>query len=296
VLGRLKRVEKLVNMKRVSIVLWLGVFGYFLRRTWLGFDNIGYVLANLAAFACLLAFAWIATAAIAAGFARAVPRLRGGWVPSTIGILQGLLFYVLILLFTKYVGIFAVASARAGVRESESSRTRTAYYSRVTFLFMKPRRGELLQLSAEGAAKVAPTFRHDLPTAMHCQPERGATCVRRLVALPGESVLIEGSRIRINGALLEEPYIRGERMQPVRALTLRSDEYLTARDDRSLAADKVDDTFIIAQAKQVGGRETFVLWPTARFGPPKQKHYNVPESAGTRINLNGPIARRFVYM
>ena len=79
-----------------------------------------------------------------------------------------------------------------------------------------PRRGDLVVLLAPGAARPV---------------------LKRVVGMPGERIFLEGTRVLVDGRLLEEPYVDARAaLEPLsdRGFTLGSSEYVVlgdARDD-----------------------------------------------------------------
>lgn len=93
--------------------------------------------------------------------------------------------------------------------------------------------------------------------------------IRRIVALPGETVQIADGAVYINGHPLEEDYCSGELIYggtAASALTLRSDEYFVMADNRSNNSDSRDSTIGPVPESDIIGKVWLRLKPFERFG------------------------------
>jgi signal peptidase I len=92
-----------------------------------------------------------------------------------------------------------------------------------------------------------------------------ADLIKRVIALPGETIEIRGNTVFIDGEPLEEPYleddVRTERMNPV---TVPEDEYFVMGDNRSRSQDS--RFFGTVSRDEVVGRAFVIIWPTSRWG------------------------------
>jgi len=103
--------------------------------------------------------------------------------------------------------------------------------------------------------------RGDVVLASH--PVRPGLCmIKRLAAMPGDAVVIDGDRCWVNGVLLGEGPT-GEAMPPAGSRTLGADEYLLlgdapdfSTDGRQLGAVRRDD---------IQARAWLVYWPPGRM-------------------------------
>ncbi len=80
--------------------------------------------------------------------------------------------------------------------------------------------------------------------------------VKRVIALPGETIAIRAGVVHINGQPLEEPYVRVQRRPwnyPERRL--ESDQYMIIGDNRSMGQDQHE--FGVIRAERVAGK---VIW------------------------------------
>lgn len=102
--------------------------------------------------------------------------------------------------------------------------------------------------------------------------------IKRIIALPGESVRIEQNKIYINDQLLGEDYIPqdyitypGAFLQRGETLGLGPDEYFVMGDNRLHSSDSRDWGFV--PDKNIIGKAWLRYWPPERFGILKEVQY-----------------------
>lgn len=96
--------------------------------------------------------------------------------------------------------------------------------------------------------------------------EIGKTLVKRLVGMPGETVVIDNTgRVYINGRELDEPYVKNQ-SNVSGEFEVPEGSYFFLGDNRSGSFDARawDDPYI--QGDNVEGKARFTLWPVANFG------------------------------
>lgn len=84
--------------------------------------------------------------------------------------------------------------------------------NRVAYLRAKPRRGDIVAIRLAGP---------------------GVVYVKRIIGLPGERLAVQDGQVFINGAPLDEPYVRHQRDWQLEEVTLGPTEYFVAGDNRS---------------------------------------------------------------
>ncbi len=93
--------------------------------------------------------------------------------------------------------------------------------------------------------------------------------VRRIVALPGETVQIRDGRLYINGELLEDDRI-SENIEAAGAaqmpLTLEKDEYFVLCDNTAYLSDSRDASLGMIRRDEMEGRAVFILSPLGHMG------------------------------
>lgn len=92
--------------------------------------------------------------------------------------------------------------------------------------------------------------------------------VKRIIGLPGESVVIEDARIYIEGALLEETYLKEEWLVGNDSYTFEIPEgsYLVLGDNRNNSKDARywENTYV--EADKILGEAVFRYWPFSSIG------------------------------
>ena len=92
----------------------------------------------------------------------------------------------------------------------------------------------------------------------------GATFVKRVVGLPGESVEVVGGRVMIDGRPLAEPYIAGPMSYSMAPVRLKRGQYFVLGDSRNASFDSHD--WGPAEDQELIGRVKFRPWPPNRVG------------------------------
>ncbi len=84
---------------------------------------------------------------------------------------------------------------------------------------------------------------------------RHVVYVKRVIALPGERLRIDGGQVFINGVPLDEPYVLYRAAWDVPEVTLMADEYYVIGDNRGMRA--ADHSFGRASASRILGSLLF---------------------------------------
>jgi signal peptidase I len=108
------------------------------------------------------------------------------------------------------------------------------FVNRLSFLWHAPRRGDVVAIRLAG------------PHVVY---------LKRIVALPGERLEIVHGQVLIDGAPLEEPYVRNRRPWDIPAVSLTSTEYYVIGDNRGMRAS--DHDFGRVDAARILGKVLF---------------------------------------
>lgn len=93
--------------------------------------------------------------------------------------------------------------------------------------------------------------------------------VKRLVALPGDSVAMSGGVLYVNDQAVEEPYITYPSMEEYPRRVLGDNEYMVMGDNRANSRDSRSAEVGPLTRDMIVGRAAFVLFPFSRLGPVK---------------------------
>lgn len=176
----------------------------------------------------------------------AVALSRPNTIPATTMWRKGVKTALPAVLVSLFINVFMV---QAMVVHGTSMKPNLAYDQRVIVdkvtysLIHGPRRGDVVVVY---------------------MPAERELLIKRVVALPGETVAVRDGRVSINGQPLKEPWAtcRGgldypPRQVPPGHVFVLGDNREVSRDSRFFGPVPVD---------QIGGRVTFVVWPLDRMG------------------------------
>jgi signal peptidase I len=89
--------------------------------------------------------------------------------------------------------------------------------------------------------------------------------IKRVIALPGDTLRVDEGRVYVNGWLLAEPYVpaRFRDVRSVSSLVLPPNSYYVMGDHRSISSDSRD--FGPVDRNFIYGKAAFVYWPTTKM-------------------------------
>lgn len=127
---------------------------------------------------------------------------------------------------------------------------------KITYKFRNPIPGEVVVFHA--------------PEAANCPVGTGCDFIKRILAVPGDTVEVKNDSIIVNGTALPEPYIPEEfetlagPYTKDRAITLDTDEYMTVGDNRPYSSDS--RAWGPTPKENIVGRAFFRYWPLDKAG------------------------------
>ena len=95
-------------------------------------------------------------------------------------------------------------------------------------------------------------------------PER--SYIKRVIALPGDTISIDHGQVRLNGMPLKEPYVPRRYRDPhsMAPLVIPPGEYFVMGDHRSISSDSRD--FGPVDRDLIYGKADFIYWPASNMG------------------------------
>ncbi len=171
---------------------------------------------------------------------------------SPFGFLFGWLLVILIILAAFFV-FYAVAGERVRVATNAMSPAVNTddmvLVNQIAYLLTDPGRGDIIR------------FRSSY--------EAGTDFIRRVIALPGETIQIMDGKVYVNGRELKESYVSGSMQYGGTAATpytLSRDEYYVMSDNRSNNFDSRDPTVGTVRKNSIYGRVWLRIQPWNQFG------------------------------
>ncbi len=110
-----------------------------------------------------------------------------------------------------------------------------------------------------------PIHRDDV-VVFHFPLDPAKSYIKRVIAVPGDTLRIDDGQVYVNGKALKEPYVpmrfRDDRSYPKTVLS--KNEYFVMGDHRLISSDSRD--FGPVNRNLIYGKATFVYWPTDDMG------------------------------
>ncbi len=132
----------------------------------------------------------------------------------------------------------------------------TVAVNHISYLLLRPKRGDIVQFTVSEESQGIST-------------ETKTVYLRRVIALPGETVQIMDGIVYINGRPLEEKYTSGLTTYggiAASQMTLNNDEYFVMADNRSNNFDSRDSTVGPIARDDILGRVWLRILPFEKFG------------------------------
>lgn len=108
-----------------------------------------------------------------------------------------------------------------------------------------------------------------------------ADYIKRVIAVPGETVVIENNQVSVNGHILSEPYLATptstETNENIFRRTMKPDEYFVMGDNREHSSDSRD--WGVVPRENIVGRAWLAVFPVSNFGFVDNSKVNIYESS-----------------
>jgi len=131
---------------------------------------------------------------------------------------------------------------------------------KVTYRFRQPERGEVIVFEAPGA--------------------NGEEFIKRIIALPGESIYLKGGKVYINAGQLIEPYLAGSIhtsastfLKEEKEIVVPEGHYLVMGDNRPASSDSRTWGFVAKD--KITGRAWIIYWPPPKVGLVARINYSI---------------------
>lgn len=134
---------------------------------------------------------------------------------------------------------------------------------KVSYRMRNPERGEVVVFHA--------------PEAANCPKGTGCDFIKRVIAVPGETVRLENSTFYVDGQPLAEAYIPDDfetlpgKFIDGRTVTMGPDEYFVVGDNRPFSSDA--RAWGPVQKSDIVGRAFFRYWPMSAIGVIRKAEY-----------------------
>ena len=103
--------------------------------------------------------------------------------------------------------------------------------------------------------------------------------IKRIIALPGDTVEIKGGAVYVNGSKLDEPYIKRPPGYTYNEQKIRSDNYFVLGDNRVNSNDS--HTGWLVPRQNIIGKVWLSIWPLDKWG--LVSHYHLQEQLATSM-------------
>ena len=150
---------------------------------------------------------------------------------------------------------------------------------KISYRLGEPQRGDVIVFHA--------------PPRAQCPEGTGCDYIKRIIALPGETVEVKNGKYYINGQLLEESYIPDSKetlpnaFVNGRVITLGPDEYFVSGDHRPNSSDS--RAWGPITSKEIVGRAFFRYWPLDSIAVIRSAEYPPEFASSDNLQLESAL-------
>lgn len=142
---------------------------------------------------------------------------------------------------------------------------------KVTYRFRQPRRGEIVVFEGNGPTAPEPTtpagrVLRGVGQFVGVVPANARDFVKRVIGLPGDRVVIDAGRVRVNGEPVDEPYVATEDDDSYGPFEVPEGKLFVLGDNRPNSSDSRFGLGYVG-IDRVVGRAVLIIWPMGRVEP-----------------------------
>jgi signal peptidase I len=145
---------------------------------------------------------------------------------------------IIFLIVNTAIGRFQIQGPSMQPNLQEGERV---IVDKISYSLLPPQRGDIIVFDGHGSVDL----------------------IKRIIALPGETIEIQGGQVFINGAVLDEPYLEHPTSSDVQAQQVATDHYFVMGDNRGNSQDS--RTFGPIPTKEIVGRAWIIYWPPTNW-------------------------------
>jgi signal peptidase I len=176
-----------------------------------------------------------------------------------------------ILVMILNTAVFASTQVRQTSMQNTLMEGQHLFIEKVSYLFGDPSRGDIIVFIEDeypaGYVDRVKIFLKDVSEIFKpVESKTNIRLVKRVIGVPGDEVDIRDGKVYLNGAVLNEPYVKGETFQRDFSFpaTVPEGEYLVLGDNREVSKDS--RTFGFIERCQIEGKAVFRFWPFDKLG------------------------------
>lgn len=176
-------------------------------------------------------------------------------------------FLLAFLLRTFVLQVFFIPSGSMEPTLQEQDRI---VVEKLTYLVREPQRGEVIVFAGDDPVEAPDEgtwsrITRGVGQFLGLVPVDAQDFVKRVIGLPGDTVLIDDGVVYVNGTAIDEPYVVNEDDRSSGPFEVPPGELFVLGDNRPNSSDSRFGLGFV-EVEDVVGRAAFVLWPPDHFG------------------------------